>query len=163
MIKQLDKKHLETRVRVLNYNKLMEVAMRHLLLITFAMFFITACSSTKPELKNNDKKLVDLLKHFESYGVKIDKVQRLESNFFHAEEALAVEIDGKEIGLYRFDLTFSKAKRKVEMVKKKNIFYIQAIPYPAVINGSFMMINYDKHPRGKEFVKIFKSFTEDKD
>ena len=131
------------------------------LLLAFTALFISACSSTPDNnFKNNDKKLIDLIKHFQSYGVVIESVQALESHFFHAEEALAVNIDGKEIGIYRFDLNFKKAKIKVDKVAQRGTFYIQAIPFPAVINGSFMMISHDTHKRSKEFVKIFKSFTE---
>lgn len=137
--------------------------MKNFLVSCFAVLFLTACSSSEVVYKNNDKKLIDLVKHFESYGITIESVQQLESHFFHAEEAIAVSIDGEEIGLYRFDLSYFKAKRKVEMVEKKGKFFIQAIPFPAVINGSFMMINHDKHKRGKEFEKIFADFTSDED
>ena len=135
--------------------------MKQLLLAIFTVLIFTGCSTPEPVFKNNDKTLVDLVRHFQSYGIKIDTLQALEFDFFHAEEAIALSIDTKEIGLYRFDLTYKKAKHKVDMVTKKNIFYIQAIPFPAVINGSFMMISHDTHRRGKEFVKIFKAFTTD--
>jgi len=133
--------------------------MRSFLFTCCAVVFLAGCSTSEVVYKNNDKKLVDLVEHFESYGIAIESLQELESNFFHAESAVAVKIDGEEIGLYRFDLTYSKAKRKVDMVTKKGTFFIQAIPFPAVINGSFMMINHDKHNRGKEFEKIFAEFS----
>lgn len=137
----------------------MKNIIKHTLLVAFATLFVSACSTPEVEYKNNDKKLIDLIKHFESYGITIESIQELESNFFHAEEAIAVTIDNEEIGVYRFDLAYFKAKRKVDMVTKKKTFFIQAIPFPAVINGSFMMINHDKHKRGKEFEKIFADFT----
>jgi len=133
--------------------------MRNFLFACCAVVFLAGCSTPEVVYKNNDKKLIDLLKHFESYGVTIESIQELESSFFHAEEAVAVNIDAAEIGLYRFDLTYFKAKRKVDMVTKKGTFFIQAIPFPALINGSFMMINHDKHKRGKEYEKIFADFT----
>lgn len=123
---------------------------------TLLMF--TSCKTAEVSLKNNDKKLIDLVDHFAESDMKIDSIQQMESEFFHAEEALALKISKRDVGIYRFDLNYHNAKRKVESVKKTGKFYIQAKPFDAMMNGSFMIIDYKRHPRKDDIIKAFNSF-----
>jgi hypothetical protein len=135
--------------------------MKKIIICLSALLLIVGCSSTPdytPKLINNDKKILDLLDYFKDYGFKIDHIQPLVSEHLHAEEAFAASIDGQEIGIYRFDLKFDKAKKKVSRTIQTKTFYIQATPFKAIVNGSFIVVNCDKHLRGKEIAKVFKLF-----
>ncbi|MBQ9788656.1 MAG: hypothetical protein IJW31_03555 [Lentisphaeria bacterium] len=124
-----------------------------------AMFIISGCSIGRYD--NNYKTLKDMTNHFLMSDLDIDAVQPL-MPFFRAQGGCSFLIDGTEIGIYKYEVVSGiaapKAKEKLDDIYDKGYVYIEGLKYPVLLNGTFMLIGYEKNQSRNKIIEVFNSF-----
>lgn len=120
--------------------------------------FLTAVLAGGCAVHNNHLTPEDFARHLVDSGVPVRQAQRLSPDPFRANEALAIDIDGQEIGIYKFNQDTDLQRRRLEKIREEGCTYIIGTKYPVVVHGSFMLLGVEKNPRKKEILKAFKSF-----
>lgn len=111
---------------------------------------------------NNYKTMDDITRHFLNSGLRVDTIQPL-MPFFNAKEGRSLLIDGTEIGIYKYEVSSSsvtaeKAKKRLDDIYNKGYVYIEGLKYPVLLNGTFMLIGYEKNPSRNKIIEVFQSF-----
>ncbi len=88
----------------------------------------------------------------------MQKVEPIRRSVAHADDAVSIEINGKGIGIYKFNIKLGKEKKKLDKVKEEGFIYLVGLKKPVVVNGTFIMVGQDTHPDGQQLIKIFNSF-----
>lgn len=107
---------------------------------------------------NNYLRPEDFARHLIDCGVPVRQAQRLSPDPFRANEALAIDIDGQEIGVYKFNQDTEVQRRRLEKIRQEGCVYVIGIKYPVTVHGSFMLLGVEKNPRKTEILKALKSF-----
>lgn len=118
-----------------------------------AMIFAGGC-----EKENNHLTIDDLIAHFDKCGLKIENVSPLRSDTIKAEAAAAIRISGREIGVYKYDLNIAKEKVKIEKIQENGHVYIIGLKYPVIVNGSFVLMDYERNPSKDKIIEAFEKF-----
>lgn len=121
--------------------------------VSVILLFSTGC-----EKENNHLTLNDLLNHFEKCGIQIETIKPLKSDIIKAESGLSLKIGGREVGIYKYDLNKLKEREKIEKITQEGYVYIIGLKYPVKVNGSFVLIDFEKNPSRDAIVKAFESF-----
>lgn len=123
-----------------------------LLLCLSAALFSASCATV-----NNDRPLSDLVMHMARHvGGNVNALMLPDP--VRASEGVSMMIEGREVAFYKYDLNFSKQRRKLEHIKGTGVLYISGIPFEAEVNGSFVMIDHATNLKKKELIKAFRSF-----
>ncbi len=123
-----------------------------LLLCFAAVLFFPSCAT-----ENNDRPLSDLVMHIARHvGGNVNALMLPDP--VRASEGVSMMIEGREVAFYKYDLNFSRQRRKLEHIRKTGILYISGIPFEAEVNGSFVMIDHATNLKKKELIKAFRSF-----
>jgi len=134
-------------------------------LIIFSLslsLFVSGCSSISDKAeKNYHLTYGNILEHFKKCGIEITSINSLRADVPNAESGFAFTIKGKQIGIYKFNPKFKKDRDKLERINKEGFLYLCAIKYPAIVNGSFVMVDYHINPEEGKIVEAFKSFAKD--
>ena len=125
-------------------------------LIFSAMLFTSACAWF--ETDNYGKSHMDMIRHFASQGIKIETVEPVRYDLAQAESGFCFKINGRQIGVYKYNTERKKQKWRYQLVKDSGVLYINGVKFKAMINGSFVMIDYESHPDKEKIIKAFKSF-----
>ncbi len=107
---------------------------------------------------NNYLHIEDLVDHMVAEGIKVTQVQPLEPRLIGASRGFAVTIDGKEIGIYKYDINIKKQQEKLANIKETGRVYVLAIKYPTVVKGSFMLIGVGQNPKRDSILAALDSF-----
>ena len=126
------------------------------LLIFSAMFLTSACAWFEKD--NYGKSHMDMIRHFASRGIKIETVEPLMYSLAQAETGFCFKINGRQIGVYKYNTERKKQKWRYQLIKDSGVLYINGVKFKAIINGSFVMIDYESHPDKEKIIKAFKSF-----
>lgn len=118
-----------------------------------AIIFAGGC-----EKENNHLSINDLIRHFEKCGLKIESVTSLRSDTIKAEDAAAIKISGREIGVYKYDVNIAKEKTKIEKIEENKFVYIIGLKYPVIVNGSFVLMDYERNPSKDKIIEAFEKF-----
>ena len=128
----------------------------------FQIFFLlgmtallSGCASIS---KNNDKAFWDVIQHFERNGIHVESVNPLDTRQVRAARAYAFTIGERQVGVYKYDSENKKHKERLLRVDKTGVFYVVGIRYQAIRNGSYILIDYEKHPQKEAIVKAFQTF-----
>ena len=124
-------------------------------LFVFSCFscFLSGCATERPP-----KTFPDLITHFSKNGVIINGVGQLAYQLAQAEAGYCFRIGKREIGVYQYNLERKKQRHRYQLVKDSGVLYINGKKFKALINGSFVMIDFDTHPDGAKIAKAFESF-----
>ncbi len=122
-----------------------------------ALLLLTLCGCTTT-VNNNYRTPQDFALHLVQSGVPVTQAQRLSPDPFRATEGLALEIDGQEIGVYKFNRDNDVQKRRIEKIAQEKRVFIIGIPYPVVVRGSFMLLGVEKNPKKEAILKAFETF-----
>ena len=76
----------------------------------------------------------------------------------HAESGFSVFLAGKQVAFYKYDARKKKMRKKLEYIKKNKCVYIVGIRYPARVNGSFVMVDYEINPQKDKLIEVFDNF-----
>ncbi len=127
-----------------------------LLALLTAALLISGCSSVKKE--NNEKTIVELVEHIKKTGLTIDSAQPTLYDMILASDGLVLKIDGGDIQLFKYDTKIRQQKDKLARIKDKNTIMILGVEFPAMVNGSFVMLNYKGHIDELKIIDAFESF-----
>lgn len=75
-----------------------------------------------------------------------------------AIDGVSMTVEGRDVFFYKYDLSLKKQRHKLDQIKKSKLLYINGIPFPACINGCFVMIAHDTNLKKKELISAFESF-----
>ncbi len=115
--------------------------------------FISGCATEPPQ-----KTFPDLITHFSRNGVIITGVGQLAYQLAQAEAGYCFRIGKREIGVYQYNLKRKKQRHRYQLVKDSGVLYINGKKFKAMINGTFVMIDFNTHPEEAKIVKAFESF-----
>jgi hypothetical protein len=124
------------------------------LLLSLAVVFLSGCAISR----NNDRSFWDMIQHFEKSGVHVESVNRLDTRQVKAAWAYAFTIGERQVGVYKYDSNNEKHKEKLLRVDETGVFYVVGIRYKAIRNGSYILIDFEKHPQKEPIINAFKTF-----
>ena len=140
----------------MNFKSKESCSMKKTLLSLF-LGFLAAVLVSSCATENNDRPLSDLVMHMAKHvGGNVNALMLPDP--VRASEGVSMMIAGREVAFYKYDLNFSKQKRKLEHIKQTGMLYISGIPFEAEVNGSFVMIDHATNLKKKELIKAFQSF-----
>lgn len=125
----------------------------YIMFILLICLVICGCSSG-----NNDKKISTLVNHFKSSGLSIGTISPKHYQMVMASEGAGIEINGREIEIYKYDINKPEQKMNLDKIKKENKVEFMGLVIPAKINGSFVMLNYHDHPNQSVVIDAFMKF-----
>lgn len=130
---------------------------RHLALLA-AVLLLTVLTACRHWNENYEKTYPELITHFANCGLKVDSVTPLAYYLARAESAYAFKIGSREIGIYKYNLERKKQRYRYQVVEDSGVLYINGKKFKAMLNGCFVMTDFDTHPEQEKIVKAFESF-----
>ena len=124
------------------------------LLLCMAALFIGGCALDD----NNYLRPEDFAPRLEQAGIKVTSVRPLPGAPFKATSGAAVMVEGSEIGVYKYDRTSKVQADRIAQRKRAGRTYINGIPYPVEVYGSFMFLGLEKNPRKRDILKVIRKF-----
>lgn len=125
---------------------------------TIFLFVILSVVSGCAFSNNNDRSFWDVINHFERSGVHIISVNPLDTRQVKAAGAFAFTIGERQVGVYKYDSTNKKHKEKLRRVDETGVFYVVGIRFNAIRNGSYVLIDFEKHPQKEAIINAFQTF-----
>ncbi|MCX6985495.1 MAG: hypothetical protein NT118_12220 [Lentisphaerae bacterium] len=125
-----------------------------LLLTLAAVILIFGCFRNE----NNSRTLSDLVEHLNKSGLTIESATPTLPEMILAQDGIFVRISGKDIQLFKYDTRIPKQKEKLDNICSTGKITILSVDFPAVTNGSFVMLNHKGNPDETEILKAFESF-----
>ena len=68
-------------------------------------------------------------------------------------------VAGSEIGVYKYDRTSKVQSERVAKRKRTGRVYINGIPYPVEVYGSFMFMGLEKNRKKHDILKVIRKFN----
>ena len=127
---------------------------RTALMVLFLAAFVVGCDDPQKDSRSFE----DFVRYLSKSGLKIDGMRALPGETIHAQYAAAFMVSGREFAVYKFDPTKKKALSKIEKIDEGGFVYIVGIKYPAIRNGSFLLIDYEGNTSKDKIIKMFKDF-----
>ncbi len=127
------------------------------LLLAMLWLTVAGCASWG-KATNNAFRPEDFADYLKRAGIKVDSVRELPPDPFRASGACAIMIEGSEIGVYKYDQTSMIQRKRLNRIAQERRTYINGIPYPVAVHGSFMIFGLDKNPRKREILQVLKKF-----
>lgn len=122
--------------------------------LSLAVVFLSGCAISR----NNDRSFWDVIQHFERNGVHVESVNPLDTSQVKAVRAYAFTIGERQVGVYKYDSNYKKHKERLLRVDETGIFYVVGVRFQAIRNGSYILIDHEKHPQRDAIVKAFETF-----
>ena len=88
----------------------------------------------------------------------MESVNPLDTRQIKAARAFAFTIGERQVGVYKYDSKNEKHKERLLRVDRTGFFYVVGIRFKAIRNGSYILIDFEKHPRKNDIVNAFKTF-----
>jgi hypothetical protein len=119
------------------------------------MLILSGCFSED----NNYLNPRDFAPRLQEAGIAVDSVRDLPGAPFKATSGAAMMVDGSEIGVYKYDRTSKVQSDRVAKRKRTGRVYINGIPYPVEVHGSFMFMGLEKNRKKHEILKVIRNFN----
>ena len=107
---------------------------------------------------NTAFKPTDFADYLQREGVKVESVRDMPPEPFRATSGCAIKVAGSEIGVYKYDQTSAVQRKRLNRIARDTRTYINGIPYPVAVQGSFMVFGLDKNPQKREILRVLKKF-----
>ena len=130
--------------------------MKTLFLILFlsaGVLFFSGCQAD-----NNYLTPRDFAARLEDAGIKVTSVRDLPGAPFKATSGAAIMIEGSEIGVYKYDRSTKVQTERIARRQRTGRVYINGIPYPVEVYGSFMFMGLEKNVRKRDILKVIRAF-----
>lgn len=101
----------------------------------------------------------DFAPRLEAQGIKVTSVRDLPGAPFKATSGAAMMVAGSEIGVYKYDRTSKVQSERVAKRKRTGRVYINGIPYPVEVYGSFMFMGLEKNRKKHDILKVIRKFN----
>ena len=119
------------------------------------LFFFAGCAST---VENNYLKPEDFASYLRREGIEVGPVRPVLPDPFRATSGCAIMVGNSEIGVYKYDQSSRLQRDRLANIAKAGRTYIQGIPYPVEVYGSFMVFGLEKNEKKHEIVRALKKF-----
>jgi len=107
---------------------------------------------------NNYLRPEDFAAYLERAGIKVEGTRPLPGDPFRATSGCAVKVDGSEIGVYKYDRSSSIQDKRITKIGEQGRTYIQGIPFPVEVRGSFMFLGLEKNPQKHRILEVVDKF-----
>lgn len=125
--------------------------------LTLVCLTSASCSHHVYGSTNNDRSLPELVAYMtKQVGGNVSG--GMVAAAVKAEDGVSLRVADRDVAFYKYNVVRKKQRAKLEQIKKSGLLYIAGIPFEAVVNGSFVMIDHDKNQKKDELVKAFKNF-----
>ncbi len=121
-------------------------------IIIFVM--IAGCST----VHNNSLKPRDLARCLSAHGVKIEYIRPLESAILYADAGIEFGISGKRVAAYHFNTDLETQRKRIAKIKKNKYVFIMGLKFPAMVHGSYVLVNANTNPQKHKIIAAFKKF-----
>ena len=99
-------------------------------------------------------------------NVAVSKIQPLSPEPFRATSGMAFEVDGVDgseekkidIAIYKFNQDVEIFRNRLQEIRKSGCVYLLGIKLPTKINGSFILLGYERSKQKKQILKAFQEF-----
>ena len=118
-----------------------------------ALFFAGCC-----QVENNHLRPEDFADYLRRANIKVDGVRPLAPDPFRASSGMAILVAGSEIGVYKYDTSARIQAKRIERLRETGRTYINGIPYPVEVYGSFMVLGLEKNPKKHEIIEVLHRF-----
>ena len=105
-----------------------------------------------------EKRPEDFAVYLEREGVKVEGVRPLPGEPFRATSGCAVKVADCEVGVYKYDRSSTVQDKRVKKIAEEGRTYIQGIPFPVEVRGSFMFLGLEKNPQKHQIIKVIDKF-----
>lgn len=122
-------------------------------IFTLILSVLCGCKS----YNNNHRTVMDAANFFIDNGIPVDVIQPLYP-YFDSEIAVSLKIEGKEIGIYKYNINVPKQRARLKHIEGTKCVYVEGMKYPVLVNGTFMLLGYEVNPRRDSIIEIFESF-----
>lgn len=124
-----------------------------LMLCALAAALFCACRT----VDNNSRSIQELARHMLSRTGGTFNCP-MEPGPVHAQSGFNMSVADRQVAFYKYDQTKERQRKKLEKIKENGCLYIWGIRYPAMANGSFVMIDYEQNPKRDLLIDAFESF-----
>ncbi len=134
--------------------------MQRLLMITAVLAGALLLAGCRNTVSNNHLTLNDYADHLVACGLPVEQIQGVNPGPAKAVDAMSVKFldNPNEIGIYRFDRERESDRKRLDMIKADGCLYIVGFKYPALIQGSFVVIGYEKNVLKNQIIAATESF-----
>ena len=101
----------------------------------------------------------DFVPRLEEQGIRVASVRDLPGAPFKATSGVAIMVAGSEIGVYKYDRTSKVQSERIAKRKRTGRVYINGIPYPVEVHGSFMFMGLEKNRKKDDIIKVIRNFN----
>ena len=136
---------------MLNFNVKSRIAV---LCGTIIFFMIAGCTT----VHNNSLKPRDLATCLSAHGVKIEYIRPLESAILYADAGIEFGISGKRVAAYHFNTDLETQRKRIENIRKNKFVFIMGLKFPAMVHGSYVLVNANPNPQKHKIIAAFKKF-----
>jgi len=129
--------------------------------ILMLILFVVGCGTTDAEYKyNNNVELGCIITHLQNNNLIVKRPRALYTGTVKAQDGIVIPIGMRniEVGFFKFNTKVKKQLKHLKIIKESKAIYIQGIKFAAILNGSFVLFDYENHPNKDEIVKAFNSF-----
>ena len=117
-------------------------------------------------VKNNYRECGEFFSVLVKNNVAVTKAQPLNPLPFRASSGIAFEVTGIEgdrevpvdIAIYKFNTDLDIMQKRLEEIRKSGCVYLLGIKLPTQINGSFILLGYERAKQKKQILKAFQEF-----
>ena len=124
-----------------------------ILLGTTIFILIAGCA-----IDNNSLHEKDLADCLALYGVQIEYIRPLEPAVLYADSAMEMGISGKRVAAYHFNTDLKAQKKRIEKIKKNKYVFIMGLKFPALVKGSYVLVNVNANPQKHKIIAAFNKF-----
>ncbi len=129
-----------------------------LLLLCAAVTMLLGAGCISSRVENNYLEVEDFAVRLQRAGLPVTQTRRLDPAPFRATAGYGITVGESEIGIYKIDPTSPQGKRRLKQVTDSRRFYINGIPYPVEVRGSFAVMGLDKTPYKHQIIDVFDKF-----
>ena len=109
-------------------------------------------------VNNNYLQPGDFAERLKRDGLKVESAREVPAQPFRATSGFAIKVAGSEIGVYKFDRTSRVQQKRLERVAAEKKLFINGLPYPVIVSGSFVFMGLEKNPEKQRIVESIKKF-----
>lgn len=107
---------------------------------------------------NNFLQPGDFAERLRRDGVAVESVREVPPHPFRATSGCAIKVAGSEIGVYKFDRSVAVQEKRIEGIAAEKKLFINGLPYPVVVSGSFVFMGLEKNPEKHRILESIRNF-----
>jgi len=123
------------------------------LLLTTIFIMIGGCA-----VNNNSMHVKDLADCLALHGVKIEYIRPLQPAVLYANSGMEMGISGMRVAAYHFNTDLKTQRERIERIKKNKYVFIMGLKFPAMVKGSYVLVNVNSNPQKHKIIAAFDKF-----